>query len=64
MLSTRELEVVRCLAQGMNNGEIATQLHITDGTVKYHVNNILSKLRVRDRTQAVITALKRGMASL
>lgn len=63
-LSDREREVVQLMAKGMSNQEIALKLNITEGTVKFHVNNILSKLQVHDRTQAVIVALKRGIASL
>ncbi|QLE57592.1 response regulator transcription factor [Nostoc sp. TCL26-01] len=63
-LSGRELEVIRLMATGMNNQEIGAVLQISEGTVKYHVNNILSKLGVSDRIQAVITALKRGIVSL
>lgn len=63
-LSDREREVVQLIAKGMNNQEIALALNITEGTVKFHVNNILSKFQVHDRTQAVIVALKRGIASL
>lgn len=63
-LSVREQEVVRLMATGKSNQEIGTALGITEGTVKFHVNNILSKLQVNDRTQAVIKALKRGIASL
>lgn len=63
-LSDREQEVVRLMATGKSNQEIGTALGITEGTVKFHVNNILSKLQVNDRTQAVIKALKRGIASL
>ena len=63
-LSPREVEVIQLMAQGKSNREIGDVLKITEGTVKYHVNNILSKLQVHDRTQAVITALKRGIASL
>lgn len=63
-LSDRETEVVRLMATGKSNQEIAAVLGITEGTVKFHVNNILSKLEVSDRTQAVIKALKRGIASL
>jgi hypothetical protein len=51
-------------AAGMSNLEIGEALTITEGTVKSHINNILSKLNVNDRTQAVITALKRGIVSL
>ncbi|MCP6758375.1 MAG: response regulator transcription factor [Fischerella sp. CENA71] len=63
-LSGRELEVIRLMATGKTNQEIGAVLQISEGTVKYHVNNILSKLGVSDRIQAVITALKRGIVSL
>jgi DNA-binding NarL/FixJ family response regulator len=63
-LSERELEVLRLMAQGMGNQEIGTALIIGESTVKSHVNRILSKLGVSDRTQAVITAVKRGIVSL
>lgn len=63
-LSGRELEVIRLMATGKTNQEIASLLQISEGTVKYHVNHILSKLGVSDRIQAVITALKRGIVSL
>lgn len=63
-LTEREHEVVQLMAKGFSNHEIATALFISEGTVKFHVNHILSKLNVNDRTQAVITALKRGIASL
>jgi two-component system, NarL family, response regulator len=63
-LSDRELEVVRLIAAGQSNQKISTLLHISESTVKFHVNNILCKLGVNDRTQAAISALKRGIASL
>ncbi|WP_445627539.1 response regulator [Nostoc sp. DSM 114167] len=63
-LSERELEVLRLMAQGKGNQEIGTVLNIGESTVKSHVNRILSKLGVSDRTQAVITAVKRGIVSL
>ena len=63
-LSERELEVLRSLAQGMSNADIADALSIGEGTVKSHVNRILNKLDVSDRTQAVIVAVKRGIVSL
>jgi two-component system NarL family response regulator len=63
-LSDRELDVLRLLVVGLSNQEIASSLFITESTVKFHVNHILSKLNVGDRTQAVIIALKRGLASL
>lgn len=63
-LTERELEVLCLMAQGMGNQEIGTALNIGESTVKSHVNRILSKLGVSDRTQAVITAVKRGIVSL
>ena len=63
-LSDRELEVIRLIAAGKSNQQISLKLHITESTVKFHVNNILSKLGVGDRTQAALAALKRGIASL
>jgi two-component system, NarL family, response regulator len=64
VLSKREREVLQLLPKGMSNQEIGAALQITEGTVKSHVNNILSKLNVADRTQAVIVALKRGLISI
>ena len=63
-LSDREMEVLRLMVRGLCNQEIAGALFIAESTVKFHVNHILSKLNAGDRTQAVITALKRGLASL
>ncbi|HEY9623638.1 MAG TPA: response regulator transcription factor [Crinalium sp.] len=63
-LSERELEVLHRMATGMTNQEISTALNITESTVKFHINRILSKLGVSDRTQAVIMALRRGLANL
>ncbi len=63
-LSERELDVLRLMAQGMSNLEISTTLSIGESTVKSHVNRILSKLGVNDRTQAVIVAVRRGIVSL
>lgn len=63
-LSDRELEVIRLIAAGKTNQQISMELRISESTVKFHVNNILSKLGVNDRTQAALTALKRGIASL
>ena len=63
-LSERELEVLRLIAQGMSNSEIGIALSIGESTVKSHVNRILNKLGVNDRTQAVIVAVRRGIVSL
>jgi DNA-binding NarL/FixJ family response regulator len=60
-LSARELEVLVLLADGLSNQEIAERLIIAPGTVKNHVSNILSKLDVRDRTQAVLHAQEIGL---
>ncbi len=60
-LSKRECDVLRLMAQGKSNSEIAGDLGITEGTVKCHVSVILNRLSVRDRTQAVVTALQRGL---
>jgi DNA-binding NarL/FixJ family response regulator len=63
-LSAREIEVLRLIVSGKSNKQVAANLSITEGTVKGHVNNILSKLCVSDRTQAVVTALRRGIVTL
>lgn len=60
-LSKRECDVLRLMAQGKSNGEIASDLGITEGTVKCHVSVILNRLSVRDRTQAVVAGLQRGL---
>ncbi len=57
----RELLVLQKIAKGMSNKEIGNELGITEGTVKAHVTNILSKLHAADRTQAVTTAITRGI---
>lgn len=63
-LSAREQEVIHLMVDGLSNHDIGVALNITESTVKFHVNRILSKLGVSDRTQAVVTALKRGLAKL
>jgi NarL family two-component system response regulator LiaR len=63
-VTERELEVLRELAQGRINKEIADALGISEETVKTHVGNILNKLHLAHRTQAVVYALKRGLVSL
>lgn len=60
-LSEREVEVLRLIARGATNREIATRLVITEGTVKNHVSNILSRLGLRDRTQAALYARDVGL---
>jgi len=63
-LTGRELEVLQQIVAGKSNKEIGTQLNISEATVKSHINNILSKLGVSDRTQAATTALQRGIVHL
>jgi DNA-binding NarL/FixJ family response regulator len=63
-LSVREREVLGLLVKGCSNKEIATQLGITEATVKCHVSVILMRLDASDRTQAVVTALQRGLLHL
>jgi NarL family two-component system response regulator LiaR len=63
-LTTREIEVLRQLALGRSNKEIADVLSISDETVKSHVGKLYSKLQVENRAQATVQALKRGMISL
>jgi len=63
-LTPRELDVLQQLAQGKSNQEIAAALTMSEGTVKYHINHLLQKLGAADRTQAVLSALKRGFAYL
>lgn len=60
-LTERELDVLRCIAEGLSNREIAERLVITEGTVKNHVSNLIAKLNVRDRTQALLRAQELGL---
>jgi NarL family two-component system response regulator LiaR len=60
-LTPRELEVLRLIAEGLGNIEIAERLHMSIGTVKGHIGDILDKLAASDRTQAAVTALRRGI---
>lgn len=64
ILSERELDVLRLVAKGARNKEIAASLYISESTVKTHVANIFHKLDVSDRTEAVTTAVQRGMIRL
>jgi NarL family two-component system response regulator LiaR len=63
-LTARELDILRLVAQGQSNKEIAEKLVIADETVHTHVSNILNKLHLASRTQAALYALKEGIASL
>jgi len=63
-LTTREMEILRLVAQGMSNKEIAGNLVIAEETVHTHVSNILNKLHLASRTQAALYALKEGIASV
>ncbi|MBN1375601.1 MAG: response regulator transcription factor [Dehalococcoidia bacterium] len=64
MLSEREIEVLKLMAKGVSNSSIADELAITQSTVKTHITSIFQKLNVTTRTEAVTTALKRGIIRL
>jgi DNA-binding NarL/FixJ family response regulator len=61
-LTEREREVLRLIGQGRTNSEIAAELHVSEATVKTHINHIFSKLGARDRAQAVVLAHQLGLA--
>ena len=63
-LTAREQDVLGFLAQGLRNREIAEELGLAEPTVKIHVNNLLRKLQVKDRTEAAVVALRRGLVHL
>jgi DNA-binding NarL/FixJ family response regulator len=63
-LSERELDILRLLARGFSNAEIASQLALSPGTVRNYVSSVLSKLEVSDRTQAAVLALRYGLVNL
>jgi NarL family two-component system response regulator LiaR len=63
-LTEREMEVLKLVAQGHSNQEIAEKLVLSERTVRTHVSNILSKLHLANRTQAALYALREGLADL
>jgi two-component system NarL family response regulator len=63
-LTAREMDVLKLLAQGQRNREIADELGLAEPTVKIHVNNLLRKLQAKDRTEAAMIGLKRGIIHL
>jgi NarL family two-component system response regulator LiaR len=63
-LTARELKVLRLIAEGLSNHDIAKKLFISEPTVRTHVSNILRKLHLDNRTQAALYALREGLASL
>jgi DNA-binding NarL/FixJ family response regulator len=60
-LTEREADVLRLVAKGLNNGEIANRLHLSEGTVRNHISAILGKLGASDRTQAAVIAIQHGL---
>jgi DNA-binding NarL/FixJ family response regulator len=63
-LTSRELEILKMLPRGLTNKQIGTVLGISDNTVKNHVNSIIEKLEVSDRTEAATTAIQRGLITI
>lgn len=63
-LSDRERDVLSLMATGKTNLEIAQTLHISESTVKFHIGNLMTKLKASDRVQAILIALRRGIVSL
>ena len=62
-LTARESDVLKLVAEGLSNKQIANRLHLTEGTVKGYVSQILAKLRLEDRTQIALYAVRRGLVS-
>jgi len=62
-LTEREVDVLRLLARGFTNADIAARLHLSEGTVRNHISAILAKLEVSDRTQAAVIAIQHGLGS-
>ena len=60
-MTEREGEVIKLMAQGLSNGEIAARLYLGEATIKTHVGRILAKLGARDRVQAVVAAYESGL---
>ena len=60
-LSEREIEIVRLMAKGMTNAEIGVELYLSEGTIRNYISTILGKLGVKDRTQAVVMAIRYGL---
>jgi DNA-binding NarL/FixJ family response regulator len=63
-LTQREVEVLKLIAEGLSNKQIGQQLNISEKTVKNHINNILSKLHLYDRTQATLFAIRSGLVKV
>ncbi len=63
-LTPREEDVLNLLVEGLSNKDIGARLHLTEGTIKNYVSNIIGKLQANDRTHAVVTALRRGLVDL
>jgi two-component system, NarL family, response regulator LiaR len=63
-LTEREIEVICLIAQGLSNLDIAAKLSVSEGTVRFHVSNILGKLQLENRTQVALYALRKGMVTL
>jgi DNA-binding NarL/FixJ family response regulator len=63
-LSDREIEVLQLMATGLTNAEIGAQIHLSEGTIRNYISTILGKLQAKDRTQAVVTAIRYGLINV